>query len=155
MAQLPEVLASYRVEADQAEPHPSMVRASEGHGDFAVSIMAAVVGETAGRFILNLPNRGTIDDLPDRAVVEAPGVVTGRSAELLAQGSLPAEVSGLVRQVAEHARLTAEAAVSGDRSLAVKALAIHPLVRSVETAERLVGSYLEAHDEILRPSPLG
>ena len=120
MAQLPEVLASYREEADRAEPHPSMTRASEGHGDFAVSIMATVLGNAPGRFILNLPNRGAIDDLPDGAVVESPGIVSGRSAELLDQGSLPAEVSGLIRQVAEHARLTAEAAVSGDRGVAVE-----------------------------------
>jgi 6-phospho-beta-glucosidase len=152
MAQLPSVLASYRAEADRAEPHPSMARASEGHGDFAVSIMAAVMGEAPGRFILNLPNHGTIDDLPDAAVVESPGIVTGRTAELLAQGSLPAEVSGLIRQVAEHARLTAEAAVSGDRSVAIKAMAIHPFVRSIAAAERLVDAYVAAHDGLLQPA---
>ncbi len=154
MAQLPEVLASYREEADRAEPHPSMTRASEGHGDFAVSIMAAVLGNAPGRFILNLPNRGAIDDLPDGAVVESPGIVSGRSAELLDQGPLPAEVSGLIRQVAEHARLTAEAAVSGDRGVAIEALAIHPLLLSVKTAEQLVDAYVAVHDGLLRPPTL-
>ena len=41
---LPEVAASYRAEAEAEYPRPSMARASEGHGDFAVSIMAAMLG---------------------------------------------------------------------------------------------------------------
>lgn len=149
MAQLPGVMASYRAEADSPDPHPSMVRASEGHGDFAVSVMASALEAAPARFILNLPNHGTIDDLPGGAAVEAAAVVAGRSAEPLRQGSLPAEVSGLVRQVAAHAALAAEAAATGDRRLAVKALTLHPMVRSVEIGERLVDAYLTAHEASL------
>jgi 6-phospho-beta-glucosidase len=122
-----------------------MARASEGHGDFAVSLMAAIRSGERARFILNLPNAGTVDDLPDGTIVEAPSVVTGPSFEPIPQGGLPAEVVGLVTQVAEHARLTADAAVAGDRELAVRALAIHPLVASVSQARALVDDYLTAH----------
>lgn len=149
MAILPEVAASYRTEADAEFPRPSMARASEGHGDFAVSIMAAMLGHREQRFILNLPNLGQIDDLPQGAVVETPALVNGRTWNAIDQGALPSEVSGLVRQVAEHARLTAEAAVTGDRALCVKALAIHPLVHSLNTAERLTDAYLQAHAQYL------
>ena len=50
-----------------------------------------------------------------------------------------------MRQVAEHARLAAEAAATGDRDLAVLAMLAHPLVRSLSTAERLVDEFLAAH----------
>ncbi len=50
-----------------------------------------------------------------------------------------------MRQVADHARLTAEAAVTGDRELAVRALALHPLVASTAKARALVDDYLIAH----------
>ena len=149
MAILSEVLASYRAEAEADFPRPSMARASEGHGDFAVSIMAAMLGDGDRRFILNLPNAGQVDDLPQGSVVETPAWIRGRSWRAIPQGGLPREVTGLVRQVAEHARLTAEAAVTGDRTLCVKALAIHPLVRSLGTAERLTQAYLKAHAEHL------
>ena len=145
MAIMPEVLESYRVEADRQHPRPSMARASEEHGDFAVSLMAAVLGGEPDRFILNLPNDGTVDDLPTGAIVEAPAEVRGRRFKPISQGRLPAGASGLVQQVAEHARLTAEAAVTGDRSLAVRALAIHPMVGSATKAEAMVGDYLNAH----------
>jgi 6-phospho-beta-glucosidase len=145
MAQLPEVLASYRREADSPDPHPSMARASEEHGDFAVSIMADVLSGNAGRHILNLSNAGQVDDLPAGAIVETPAIVRGRGFDPIRQGTLPAEVSGLVRQVAEHARLAAEAAATAEPDLLVRAMALHQLVRSVDRAERLAAAYLDAH----------
>jgi 6-phospho-beta-glucosidase len=151
MAELPGVVASYRREADSAQPRPSMARASEEHGDFAVSIMGDVLAAHPGRHILNLPNRGQIDDLPSGAIVETPAVVRGRAFDPIPQGALPPEVSGLIRQVAEHAHLAAEAAATADRSLLVKAMALHPLVRSIDLSERLVGAYLEAHGSYLSP----
>ena len=41
--------------------------------------------------------------------------------------------------------MTAEAAVTGDRGLAATALAVHPLVRSLNLAESLLAAYLDAH----------
>jgi 6-phospho-beta-glucosidase len=149
LAELPDVLASYRREADSRDPKPSMARASEGHGDFAVSIMAAMRTGAPSRFILNVPNAGQVPDLPGGAIVETPCSVVGRTARPIPQGPLPPDVVGLVRQVVEHARLTAEAAVAGDRGLAVRALLAHPLVRSLDVAERLVDAYLVAHAEHL------
>jgi 6-phospho-beta-glucosidase len=145
IAILPDVLESYRREADAEYPRPSMARASEGHGDFAVSLMAAMVSGADARFILNVPNRGAIEGLQNDAVVETPCRVKGRHVQAIAQGPLPSAVAGLVAQVAEHARLSAEAAVTGDRELAVRALLAHPLVRSLDVAERLVDAYLGAH----------
>jgi 6-phospho-beta-glucosidase len=126
-----------------------MARASEEHGDFAVSIMAAMLTGSPARSILNVPNAGQVPDLPERAIVETPCLVNGRRVEPIAQGPLPADVVGLLRQVVEHARLTAEAAAAGDRRLAIRALLAHPLVRSPDVAERLVDAYLAAHAEHL------
>lgn len=145
MALLPEVLDSYRREADADHPRPSMVRASEDHGDFAVGVMAAMLSGEPGRFILNVPNGGAVPDLPEDAIVEVPCRVTGRTVRPLSQPPLPPMVVGLVRQVAEHARLAAEAAVTGDRELCVRALLAHPLVRSLDVAEQLVEEFLVAH----------
>lgn len=145
MALLPDVLATYRREADAEEPRPSMARASEEHGDFAVSIMGDVLADRAARHVLNLPNRGQVADLPTGAIVETPALIHGKSFEPILQGPLPAEVAGLVRQVAEHARVAAEAAATTDPRLLVKAMALHPLIRSVDLAERLSEAYLAVH----------
>lgn len=145
LALLPAVLESYRSEAAAEFPRPSMARASEEHGDFAVQIGATLLTHGAGRFILNLPNHGQVEDLPAEAIVETPARIQDGAAEPIPQGRLPQEVSGLVRQVAVHAALTAEAALTGDRVLAWKALAVHPMVRDLDQARSLLDAYLTAH----------
>ena len=145
LAILPDVLESYRREAGADYPRPSMARASEEHGDFAVRIGAAMLSGGDLRVILNLPNEGQVEDLPAGVIVETPAAVHGRAVTPILQGPLPPEVSGLVRQVAAHAALTAEAALTGDRGLALEALAIHPLVRSLDQAEAMLEAYLTVH----------
>ncbi|HTG48164.1 MAG TPA: glycoside hydrolase family 4 [Actinomycetota bacterium] len=149
MAQLPEVVASYRREADAADPRPSMARASEEHGDFAVAIMAAIRSGARHRAILNLPNRGQVPDLPEGAIVETPAWVQGRSVEPIDQAALPEPVHDVVTRVAEHARLAAEAALTGDHALAIDALEAHPLVPSRAVAAQLLDAYLRAHAAFL------
>ena len=100
--------------------------------------------------ILNLPNEGQVEDLPLGAIVETPATIEEGAVRAIPQGALPPDVAGLVRQVAAHAGVAAEAAVTGDRELAVRALAIHPLVRDLATAEALVDAYGRAHS---RPLP--
>lgn len=145
MALLPEVLASYRREADAEDPRPSDARAGNHLGDFAVSIMAAMAAGTASRFILNLPNVGQVPNLPRGAIVETPAVLAGRRPTPIPQAPIPDAWRDTVAAVAEHARMTAEAAVAGDRALAVEALAHHPLVRERAVARDLVDAYLDAH----------
>jgi len=145
MGLLPRVLESYRREADAVDPRPSTERVSLDHGDLAVSVFAAIVGRRRVRAILNVRNGGAIPGLPDDAVVEVPCLVEGPGVRPLPQPSLPPAVEGLVRQVVEHARLTAEAAVRGSRRCAVLALLVHPLVRSLDVAEQLVDEFLAAH----------
>jgi 6-phospho-beta-glucosidase len=145
IAILPNVMASYRREAEAEYPRPSMARASEEHGDFAVRIAATMLTGAEQRVILNLPNEGQVEDLPAGVIVETPATIRGREVTPISQGSLPPEVGGLVRQVAAHAALTAEAALTGDRVLALEALAIHPLLRSLDQAEAMLDAYLRAH----------
>ena len=150
MAILPDVVASYREQADVAYPEPTMARASAEHGDFAIAIVAAIRSGDHHRVILNLPNEGQVEDLPLGAIVETPATIDAGAVRAIPQGALPPDVAGLVRQVAAHAGIAAEAAVTGDRELAVHALAIHPLVRDLATAEALVDAYGRAHS---RPLP--
>jgi 6-phospho-beta-glucosidase len=146
LAVLPEVIATYRAEADADVPRPSMARASEEHGDFAVSIVAAMWSGERVRSILNLPNAGQLPGVPEGTVVETPATITGHGrVEPIRQAPLPVEVRGLLQQVADHAALTAEAALTGDRTTAIRALAVHPLVSSPELATSLVDAYLHVH----------
>ena len=58
---------------------------------------------------------------------------------------LPVHVRGLVEALGEYQQAAADAAWSGDAHDATLALAAHPLVRSIEKAERLYGELARAH----------
>ena len=103
MAILPDVLESYRREAGADYPRPSMARASEEHGDFAVRIAAAMLSGADLRVILNLPNEGQVEDLPASVIVETPAAVHGRAVTPTLQG-LPAAGGQWARAAGRGAR---------------------------------------------------
>ncbi|HWH65861.1 MAG TPA: hypothetical protein VNS99_07155 [Gaiellales bacterium] len=138
MAELPPILASYREQADSDDPRPLGGRFSAEHGDFAVGVMAAVLSGEPRRFVLNVPNRGAIDGLPDDAIVEVPCTLRGLDIERHRMGPMPEQVAGLVLQLTAHARLASEAAVTGDRRLALQAMMAHPLVNDITAAEQML-----------------
>ena len=51
---------------------------------------------------------------------------------------MPEQVAGLVLQLTAHARLASEAAVTGDRRLALRAMMAHPLVNDITAAEEML-----------------
>jgi 6-phospho-beta-glucosidase len=57
-------------------------------------------------------------------------------------GKVPIETQGLILQVRAAERTAIDAALSGSRQLAIKALALHPLVHSVQMATRILDGYM-------------
>ena len=55
----------------------------------------------------------------------------------VAVGDVPDHARALIEAIKEVERTTIQAALTGSRELAVKALALHPLVPSVNTARRI------------------
>jgi alpha-galactosidase len=99
--------------------------------------------------ILNLPNRGQVNNLPRDAIVETQGVVSPRGAEGIAVGDVPPAVQAILHQHVIKHELTVDAALRGDRALALQALLLDPLVREFDTAERMLDELLEANSKYL------
>jgi 6-phospho-beta-glucosidase len=89
-------------------------------------------------------NGGTIDGLAADDVVEVPARVGREGAEPLPQPPLAPELLGLVQHLAAYERLAAEAAVTGDREIAAKAMLTHPLVGQWPLSRELLERMLEA-----------
>jgi 6-phospho-beta-glucosidase len=94
-------------------------------------------------------NDGAIPNLPDDAVVEVSARVDRDGAHPLVVDPLPPEMLGLVQHAKAYELLTAKAAMSGDRSLALTALMTNPLVRDYDTARPLLEALLEANEQHL------
>lgn len=113
-------------------------------GERAADIMAAVVsGRNVYELAVNIPNRGHITNLPDGCIVEVPAVVSSWGVKGLNVGALPEGIAALLRSQVGVQELVVEAAVTGDRKLALQALLADPVVDSAKAAEATL-------DELLR-----
>jgi 6-phospho-beta-glucosidase len=99
--------------------------------------------------VVNVRNDGAMPDLPASAVVEIPARINATGATPLPLAPLAPEIRGLVQAVKAYEQLAVEAAVTGDRTVAVKALLAHPLVGRYQLAHDLVGALLDANRPFL------
>jgi 6-phospho-beta-glucosidase len=142
--------ASYMAEAKggtQVEPpgrqQVELDPAHQGYAGVALGVMAAISRDTRSTMILNVRNRGTIQALPDDAVVEVPTVVDANGVHPLVTSQPDLHQVGLMSTVKDVERHVIRAAMTGRRAEAVTGLALHPLVDSVNVAKTLVDGYVE------------
>ncbi len=95
--------------------------------------------------VVNVQNNGALPDLPASAVVEIPARIDATGATPLPLAPLAPEIRGLVQAVKAYEELAIQAAISGDRTVAVKALLAHPLVGRFDLARDLVAALLDAN----------
>lgn len=101
------------------------------------------------RLSINVPNHGAIANLPDQTIVEVPAVISGMGVLPLRVGALPPFVAELCRREAEHVEYVVDAAVRGDRELALQALALDSTVDDLDAARAILSDYLEIQGEQL------
>jgi alpha-galactosidase len=116
----------------------------------AVEIIENIAG--AGNhyhLAVNLPNRGQIANLPQGAIVETPGVVSGAGVQGVTVGSLPESIAELCRREITVAQLGVDAAVHGDRQAALQCLLLDPVITDLDVAQQILDDYLETYREYL------
>ena len=121
---------------DEGEPEPG-----GGYESEAMAVLEAMALNTRAVLILNTANRTSLPFLDGRAVVEVPSVVGRAGAVPLAVGEVPGHARALIELMKEVERTTIDAALTGSSALAVKALALHPLVPSVSVAREILDGY--------------
>ena len=134
-------MAEARSAAGDAGEHA--IEENSGYEAEAMAVLEAMVLNTRSVLILNTANRSALPGLDASAVVEVPAVVGRAGPQPLAVGEVPAHAAALVAQMKDVERATIEAALTGSRTAAVRALALHPLVPSVTTARAILDGYVE------------
>ena len=96
---------------------------------------------------VNVRNDGLIANLPPWAIVEVPGLVSGYGVRGVSVGALPEGIAGVLSQRIDQQELTVEAALTGDRALAIQALLADPLTTQVsfEDAAAMLDETLQVH----------
>jgi 6-phospho-beta-glucosidase len=135
--------------SDRPVLDPARSRGGIHELELAIDCMDAVYNDRGETLPVNVPNEGTIPGFPDTLVVETLGRCDANGIAPLPMPGLPAHLRGLVEALGEYQQAAADAAWSGDARDAMRALAAHPLVRSVDLAERLYAEMATAHREHL------
>jgi 6-phospho-beta-glucosidase len=151
LARVPDYWAHYREQAalDAPELDPERSRGGIHELELAIDVMDAIYNDRKEVWYVNIPNQGALPDFPADLVVETNGFVDQYGVKPLVQGPMPRHLTGLVKMLGEYQALTAEAAWSGSRTDAIRALASHPLVFSLAVAEALYDEMAAAHQRYL------
>jgi 6-phospho-beta-glucosidase len=151
LAKVPDYWTHYREQAarDVPELNPRLSRGGIHELELAIDVMDAIYNDRREVWYVNVPNHGSLADFPDDLVVETQGYVDRNGVTPLVFGHLPRQVVGLVKMLGEYQALTAEAAWSGTRRDAIRALASNPLVMSARKAEALYDEMAAAHRQYL------
>jgi len=100
----------------------------EEHGSY---IIEALETGRVYRGHFNVVNNGIITNLPDDAIIEAPGYVDGNGISMPVVGDLPLGPAAVCNVSISVQRLAVEAAVQGDDKLLRQAFMMDPLVGAV------------------------
>ena len=139
-----QLLAMYADPALDRKPALLDERGGAYYSEAAAALVTSLLTGDGALHYVDLGNSGTITGLPDEAVVEVPATVDRSGAHAEPVAPLAPELLGLVQAVTAYEVLTIEAARSGDRSTALRALVAHPLVRQWETVVPMLDAILDA-----------
>jgi alpha-galactosidase len=149
-----------RMDRMRGEGHDEIARMADGQASIddlrdadsegALEIIENIAG--AGNhyhLAVNLPNQGYVANLPEGAIVEVPGLVSGAGILGVGVGALPEPVAELCRREITVAQLCVDAAVNGDRQAALQCLLLDPVISDLDVARQILDDYLTAYREHL------
>ncbi len=147
-------------EARRARGHEAIARMGNGaqsvddlrevDSEGAVEVIETIAG--AGNLYhiaVNLPNRGYVTNLPEGAIVEVPGLLSGMGVNGIGVGALPEPIAELCRRETAVVRLCVDAAIHGDRKAALQCLLLDPFMTDLDVAQQILDDYLTTYRQHL------
>ena len=144
-----ELFVQYSNPELKEKPEALAKRGGARYSEAAINLIDSIYNDTQDVQVVDVVNNGLIAQLPDDCVIETNCVIGRNGARPLCGADVPQSVIGLICQVKAYEILTIEAAVSGNRNMALCAFLNHPLVRDVRDARAALSEMLEANKEYL------
>ena len=139
------LLELYRDPALDTKPKLLEERGGAWYSDAAAALVASLHAGTGDEQVVNVLNEGAIPNVPPGDVVELTCRVDRAGAFAQPTDPLAPEMLGLVQHAKAYERLTIEAALTGSRNTALKALLTNPLVGDVDRAAPMLDALLDAN----------
>lgn len=144
-----ELFEIYKQEELQEKPEKLSQRGGAKYSDAACNLIQSIYNNTDDIQYVNVKNNGAISDLPQNSAVEIACRITSDGPKPLSTGNLKLPISGYVHMIKSFERMVAEAAVTGDKNLAIAALNLNPLCPSDKIANVVIDELIEAHKDYL------
>ena len=144
-----ELFELYSHEELAEKPQQLAMRGGAKYSDAACNLIQSIYNDTCDIQYVDVRNNGSISDLPAESAVEVACRITADGPKPLATGSLKLPISGYVQMMKAFERMVVDAAVTGNRDLAVAALNLNPLCPSDTLANVVIDELLVAHKEYL------
>jgi len=119
-----------------------------GYEGEAIAVVEAIAHNQGRVLILNTANSSSLPFLDADAVVEVPCIAGRTGIVPTAVGQVPPHARALIETIKDIERTTIDAALSRSRDRAVRAIALHPLVLSVNVARRILDAYVAEHSQL-------
>ena len=144
-----ELFALYSHQELDVKPKQLEQRGGARYSDAACNLIQSIYNDTGDIQYVDVRNNGAISNLPHDSAVEVACRITADGPKPIATGELKCTINGYVQMMKEFERMVVEAAVTGNRDLAVTALNMNPLCPSDELANVVIDELLEAHKAYL------
>jgi 6-phospho-beta-glucosidase len=141
-------MAEARGAAGITDEHQEWSGDPGGYEGEAMALVDAIANNVRTVMIVNTANRSALPFLDEHAVVEVPSLVGRAGPVPTAAGPVPEHARALIATIKDVERTTIDAALTGSADLAIRALALHPLVPSVSVARRIFAGYRERLPEL-------
>jgi 6-phospho-beta-glucosidase len=140
-----EAGSAFTVAQEEYDPFET----AAGYHRIAIEVITGLLSNAPRMVVVNVPNRGAIDDLAAEDVVEVPCDIDRTGARPRRVGRLPDSVRGLVLAVKAYERTAIRAALERSGLLAQLALLEYPIVGQWELAGKLRRAMAESDPEHL------
>jgi alpha-galactosidase len=135
-----EMLRQYAAKLDQVRLPERSDDPVTGEG--VADLIANIATGRRGVHIVNIPNRGAVPNLPPEAVLEVEGVTDSLGVRPVHMAEAPLALKALLEKRIAWQELVADAAVKGDRRLALQAMQVDEQAIPPEPSQKLLRELL-------------
>ncbi|TNI83852.1 6-phospho-beta-glucosidase [Aeromonas sobria] len=124
-------------------------RGGQYYSEAACELMSAIHNDKRIIMHVNTRNNGAINGLPDECAVEVSALITKSGPLPLNVAPFPQYTLRLLQLMKEFEQLTIEAAITGNRHTAWRALVLNPLITSGSRLEQALDEVIAAHPDLM------
>ncbi|MFC6315383.1 maltose-6'-phosphate glucosidase [Lapidilactobacillus achengensis] len=117
------------------------------HGQYIVDMAVSILNDSHDRFLLIVPNEGSIENVRSDAVVEVPAYVGATGVESITMGKIPDFHKGLIEAQCAAEKLLVDAFVEQDYYKALQAFTLNQAVPSATVAKKCLDEFIIANGD--------